>query len=122
MWLADGRILEVQIRTDEMHERAVSGSAAHQDYRATQMGAIGAGQRLAKRTGLALRGVQAATELPSTSNVLPAATGPLPFTEARCEEVDAEARHEEVDVAVVPPIIVGSPTVTMGDSMGDERG
>ena len=36
--LADGRAVEVQIRTVAMHEHATSGAASHETYRATQLG------------------------------------------------------------------------------------
>jgi hypothetical protein len=46
--LPDGRIFEVQIRTASMHDRAESGSAAHNTYRAAQLGAaeLGAAESL----------------------------------------------------------------------------
>ena len=37
--LADGRTIEVQIRSRQMHERAEYGSASHDAYRAAQLGA-----------------------------------------------------------------------------------
>jgi (p)ppGpp synthase/HD superfamily hydrolase len=36
--MPDGRDVEIQIRTAQMHERATSGAAAHQNYRAKQLG------------------------------------------------------------------------------------
>ena len=58
--LADGREIEVQIRTHGMHERATVGSASHEGYRAVQLGGgLSAMDGAVERTSLALRGVQA---------------------------------------------------------------
>lgn len=59
--LRDGRVVEVQIRTERMHRAAEWGSASHGQYRAAQMGDAQPGtdgSALAKRAGRALRQVQ----------------------------------------------------------------
>jgi len=81
-WLADGRIVEVQVRTDAMHERAESGTAAHEVYRASQMsgsvtpallqGDNGRSVTLARSTGMALRSVQADAAADDEQRPLPA--------------------------------------------------
>ena len=40
MYLPDGRIIEVQIRSAAMHENAERGVAAHHVYRASQLGGV----------------------------------------------------------------------------------
>uniref|UniRef100_A0A7S2HG57 RelA/SpoT domain-containing protein n=1 Tax=Haptolina brevifila TaxID=156173 RepID=A0A7S2HG57_9EUKA len=111
-WLADGRIVEVQIRTDAMHERAVSGTAAHQDYRASQMGAQGAGQALARRTQRAL----AATALTSTANALPAAS--IEATEGSVVDVGID---QVIDVQPIDlELIDMEPFFGIVDAEGDD--
>ena len=82
--LADGRVIEIQIRTRAMHERAESGSASHDEYRAQQLGGgLALLPSSVKRTSLALRGVQAAVRddskfvAPVLVPLLPAASSSL---------------------------------------------
>ena len=64
--LADGRVVEIQLRTAAMHERATSGSAAHQEYRASQLsGGLAAMEGVARRTSHTLRAVQQPVLLPA---------------------------------------------------------
>jgi ppGpp synthetase/RelA/SpoT-type nucleotidyltranferase len=73
LMMGDGRVVEVQIRTAEMHERATVGTAAHQSYRATQLaGGLSQCDGVTRRTTLALKGVQRA--LPSATSVSTALT------------------------------------------------
>jgi len=62
MALADGRVIEIQIRSLAMHQRATVGSASHEGYRANQLGGglTSLSQGMVQRTSLALRAVQAA--------------------------------------------------------------
>ena len=64
--LADGRIVEIQVRTAAMHEKATSGSAAHQEYRASQLsGGLAAMEGVARQTSHTLRAVQQPVLLPA---------------------------------------------------------
>jgi len=59
MQLSDGRVVELQVRTDAMHERATRGSAAHEGYRARQLGGgLEAELDVAHQASRVLKGVQ----------------------------------------------------------------
>lgn len=100
--LADGRDVEIQIRTLAMHERATSGSASHEGYRATQLGGgLAPLQGTVRRTSLALRGVQVVHDDDAAAS--PVCVPMLPASKQASRRHDLAADQQCIDTEALVP-------------------